>query len=301
MSSCEQFVFSVSHTNHYAFDSIKQIFLTLMKKSTVPITIYYTPVNYAENSSLTGVMNQLRKTMRQNLIFAHSEIAELSSIQRGAEFTMSSDEEARLSTALHANDFNGIKRFIHNLFARAKAQKATQKALKNILLYVFSSAQKFFPLTTTQKPVITDIVDELLYNSLNYTELEENFLYYFSTIKNESTIASYEDLSQSLMHYIDIHFAEDLTNSQLSSIFGFSPAYLSKLFRMETGLSPSDYLSKVRMDYAKLLLEQRPDMLIKNIAAAVGYQDPLYFSRVFKKATGMTTTEYRSQLTKQEP
>ena len=73
---------------------------------------------------------------------------------------------------------------------------------------------------------------------------------------------------------------------------GISPYYLSKLFKESEGTGYIEYTTKLRMDYAKEQLGAT-DRSIKEICHDAGYQDPNYFSRIFKKWTGMTPTEYR--------
>lgn len=71
-----------------------------------------------------------------------------------------------------------------------------------------------------------------------------------------------------------------------------SPKYLSRLFKDEMGIGFSEYLTQVRLEEAEKLLSS--SMLnVREIAAQVGYLDEKYFSRIFKKATGLKPTEYR--------
>jgi AraC-like DNA-binding protein len=69
-----------------------------------------------------------------------------------------------------------------------------------------------------------------------------------------------------------------------------SPEYLRKLFKKETGLSPLKYLTKIRLENAKKLLNVRSNdrnrLKIKEISEMCGFPDPLYFSRIFKKYYG---------------
>ena len=71
-----------------------------------------------------------------------------------------------------------------------------------------------------------------------------------------------------------------------------SPYYFSKLFKEETGGNFIDYVTAIRMEKAKELLSST-DKSMKEICSAVGYQDPNYFSRSFKKNVGVTPTEYK--------
>ena len=71
-----------------------------------------------------------------------------------------------------------------------------------------------------------------------------------------------------------------------------SPYYFSKLFKAETGTTFVEYLTNLRMERAQELLKDE-GLSIKEICASVGYADPNYFSRTFKKNVGVTPTVYR--------
>jgi iron complex transport system substrate-binding protein len=97
---------------------------------------------------------------------------------------------------------------------------------------------------------------------------------------------------QKAVHYIRENYNTKLQREYLAHLTGYHPHYLSKQFGKETGQSISDYILQLRMDKAKELLSITSSH-INEIAAKVGYQDALYFSRKFKQATGMHPTEYR--------
>jgi YesN/AraC family two-component response regulator len=60
-------------------------------------------------------------------------------------------------------------------------------------------------------------------------------------------------------------------------------------------MSPSEYLTYYRIDMSKKLISEQPDILLKEVAEMVGFNDQHYFSKTFKKETGMWPTEYRSK------
>jgi two-component system, response regulator YesN len=92
--------------------------------------------------------------------------------------------------------------------------------------------------------------------------------------------------------YIDEHFAEAITLEEAAEHVGLSPYYFSKLFKDRFGITFIDYITEIRIKRAKELMEN-PDVSVKEVCYTVGYKDPNYFSRVFKKYTGLTPSEYR--------
>ncbi len=92
--------------------------------------------------------------------------------------------------------------------------------------------------------------------------------------------------------YIDENYEKELTLDDVARKIAISPYYLSKLFKDETGENFIEYLTKLRMERAKKLLENNC-LSVKEICVCVGYSDPNYFSRIFKKVVGVTPTDFR--------
>lgn len=91
--------------------------------------------------------------------------------------------------------------------------------------------------------------------------------------------------------YIDENYMKELTLDDVSRVVNISSYYFSKVFKEETGENFIDYLTKLRIEAAKNLLKTT-NKSMKEIALEVGYSDPNYFSRNFKKYTGKTPTDY---------
>ncbi len=95
--------------------------------------------------------------------------------------------------------------------------------------------------------------------------------------------------------YIEENYSKDISLDDVSRTVDISPYYFSKLFKEEIGENFIEYLTNIRIEKAKKLL-QNSDVSIKNICADTGYSDPNYFSRIFKKQVGVTPTEYRERI-----
>lgn len=92
--------------------------------------------------------------------------------------------------------------------------------------------------------------------------------------------------------FVNQNYSSHITLETVSDIVFLAPAYLSNLFKQETGINFIDYVTNVRIDVAKDLL-RHSRMTIKEIALHVGYRDEKYFSKMFRKNVGIKPTEYR--------
>ncbi|PWV97853.1 two-component system response regulator YesN [Paenibacillus cellulosilyticus] len=95
-----------------------------------------------------------------------------------------------------------------------------------------------------------------------------------------------------MIEYIERHLQEDLSLQQLAARFFLSREYVSRRFRQETGVTLSEYVERHRMEHATKLLANR-SYKVADIAEIVGYTDEKYFSKVFKKHTGLSPQQYR--------
>ncbi|WP_438347475.1 AraC family transcriptional regulator [Paenibacillus sp. FA6] len=95
------------------------------------------------------------------------------------------------------------------------------------------------------------------------------------------------------IRWLNLQYSKPITIAEMAHSLGYHRTYLSKIFKQQTSLSPISYLQNIRMERAKVLLQER--LTIEQIASSVGYQDALYFSRQFKKWCGTTPSEYRLQ------
>lgn len=104
----------------------------------------------------------------------------------------------------------------------------------------------------------------------------------------------YSEFVKFCMEYIYDNYKEDIVLKDLALECNISVQYLSKMFREEVGMNFVDFLNKFRIRKAKELMIQNK-MSIKEICFEVGYNDPNYFSRIFKKNTGKTPRKYISE------
>ena len=94
------------------------------------------------------------------------------------------------------------------------------------------------------------------------------------------------------VNYIQEYYTEDISLPLLAAHSGLSPKYFGRLFREQTGFTVREYLTGIRIRNAKNLLAHT-DSPLEQIASGTGFQDKFYFTKVFKRLTGITPGKYR--------
>jgi AraC-like DNA-binding protein len=92
--------------------------------------------------------------------------------------------------------------------------------------------------------------------------------------------------------YIEQHYRETLERNALARKFSISSSYFSVLFKKYVGCSPVQYITRVRIAKAMELLKDS-SLPVSAVALEVGYNDPLYFTRVFSRQVGLTPRRFR--------
>jgi len=129
----------------------------------------------------------------------------------------------------------------------------------------------------------------------NYDELRNWFVLKVTEASRNVTSKKEEQSSGIIAKaktYIDSHYRRDISLDDVSREVEISPYYFSKLFKEETGENFIEYVTNIRMEQAKKLLTNS-ELSMKEICGEIGYADPNYFSRIFKKNIGVTPTEYK--------
>lgn len=177
-----------------------------------------------------------------------------------------------------------------------------KNAMKSTMLRQYIAMDIYFCVTEFVESELLlpkDSVEELIPTAELMADEDSTCEYLYNlmdkaiTLRNENSIGQYREAVREVINYIDEHYAEDdLSLNQLAAHVNFSPNHLSAVFRQETGQTFIKYLTDYRMDKAKELLTSTSKKS-NEIGLLVGYKDPHYFSYLFKKTQGVTTTQYR--------
>lgn len=201
--------------------------------------------------------------------------------------------------------------FIEMAFSNPKDWNETKLKVINLALDVQMEVKKFFGLQIKiGLGKCYDGIDKMYqsyqeaYRALKYPlqntsivhyEDIEHFMEYNQNEKLKSNYGEEFALFKMVKQYISDNLKENINLKDTAAKFNLSPYYFSRTFKKVFGCNFSEYLNLVRIDEAKKLLKDN-SLSVKEICYMVGYSDPNYFSKVFKKYEGVTPTEYREKI-----
>lgn len=172
-----------------------------------------------------------------------------------------------------------------SLFYR-RFELSTGEGAKNIA-YKEARLEEFHYLMSSLEDDISSEVAEIIY--VKTFSLISSFLY-----EDISLRPAKDDVISSSINYMKEHLKESLQVNDLAAERNLSVSHFSYLFRRKTGFSPIQFFINLRLQKACQQL-YFTSFSIKEICQEVGFDDPYYFSRIFKKQMGQSPTDYRKQ------
>jgi AraC-like DNA-binding protein len=135
--------------------------------------------------------------------------------------------------------------------------------------------------------------DNLIFANLCLPHFLSLFIY---NSKQHTNVSSTDklDVVDSAILYMQEHINENISLQDLSSHYNYSASRFSSLFKQKTGYAPIDYFIQMKMQKASQQLDFS-NSSVKDIALSMGFDDPYYFSKRFRKIIGLSPKQYRSQ------
>ena len=166
---------------------------------------------------------------------------------------------------------------------------------ENSVSYINATAQKY----CIPKKKLSEVYDALNKNIPSKEEIDTlliplcNMLE-LTYIKSKETETSEEHPIDSVIRYIKKNYTQPITLSDVCAKLHYSRSYVSHMFKQHTGRSFRQYLTEIRLDVAKTLL-QYSGLSITEISFSIGFEDSTYFASIFKKHYGISPSVYRKE------
>lgn len=202
-------------------------------------------------------------------------------------------EKVRIN--IRAQNWEEVLRGVRRQFEEWEKQEESIYRMRYYLKELGEAFREAGILSTEYEVFQEELLDSIQYAD-SYEELNDSVLELFREQMADSQRSKAEkkemDIFNSIRNLIDRHMEKNYSLSEISDVYGVSQPYIRKIFRKYTQSTYSKYVSDKKIAFARQLIESNPDMLIKDVAEAIGVET-FYFSNIFSKSTGMTPSEYK--------
>ncbi|MCM1122045.1 MAG: response regulator [Eubacterium sp.] len=278
----------------------------LKEETDSPVTIAFSEQAYSMDSLHDAYVQSISVLMtrpytREDVILFCNK--EKNSMSHRVDECFTQEKERRLRTVLKSGGETSLKELLmkeaglgsgkHWNFVMAKQMVTRISAIISECLTEQGASQESIKELGRLEQMADKVVESLDVDQL-FSLLSEMQNVLLGERKSE-VAGNIRDCVKEAVAYIDENYFEELTLTALADKYGVESSYFSRLFKQETGENLMLYIAGRRMEKAKELMA-REEINIAEVAFMVGYDDYTYFSKVFKKHTGMSPREYRSRL-----
>ena len=203
-------------------------------------------------------------------------------------------DEKVLRVLIHNRLKSQLKLELKKILDACEAQRCTHYMLERELWRLCALLYDFGRETSAPEERIAS----LLIEAADYVDVFQGFCRLIDEVFSQAPYGEASDDSigetmKRIDRHLLSHFMRPLSLESVARLFGMTQPYLSSMYKRIMGMTPLKRITELRMKKAKELLSIQPCIAIKEISDAVGYDDPYYFSRVFRTFVGRSPSQYR--------
>lgn len=282
---------------------VEKLYNAIREPYSCPVTLVYSQLLYNVNE-IGETARALRIKAKDNIVFCKSSLMELRATRAKSSYMhmLTYDMLNKLLIMIQNNQLHLFKKEVKNIFQVWEKDDypltLVEKEFFSILITLKGVYMSDMDLREFEK--LFDI-ENLVTISNDYNELYLNFCFllddiFFSNMNDSRTKKS---IQQQIIDEVDIFLKSNICRQvslqEISEKFGMSQVYMCRMFKEVKNVSPIDYFINLKIEKAKEYISLYPEMKFKNIASMVGYNNPYYFSKIFKCIEGLTPSEYKAK------
>ncbi|WP_314589057.1 helix-turn-helix domain-containing protein [Paenibacillus terrigena] len=291
--------------NHMRALAIMELILDKMKKQFDLVVTVGVGRGYREMKDIPKSYDESQKALHYKIVFGGHAVISIEDLQPldSQDYYRLTRMADRITDALKLTDSVKLQAYVQETFREAMDRNLSPDLIRQLSFdLIVKSVQSVSSTGIDLNESMSQL--ESMYERINrsgHLKEMERLVFLFledisSKIKAKRNQRGINDTIERILIYIGDHFHEnDLSLDRLAQEFHLSSTYISKQFKEYTESNFIDYLIGIRMNASQQHLAGT-DMKVNEIAEAVGYQNTRSFIRIFKKYTGMTPLEYRTQL-----
>ena len=261
----------------------------------LPVTVMYKKgVRFGDAGQTFPI---LREQLIKSLVLGKSQIIccdEVSESYENIEQPYSRQNIDEIVSLIRHKKTDEVREKLTDMLNLMRENKCTQEEINGLLNIILDTYMLTYPKHMERKN--TSVKREFanaLAGFVSYEALIEDIVSILMTFRSDTKNPDrYAELADSVEEYLVKNYNKNITNNILAKEFGFVPSYISRIFKRQKGSSPNEYLTHYRIELAKKLILENPEMRVKDIADMIGFKEAYYFSKTFKRETGMWPTEF---------
>lgn len=252
-------------------------------------------------TSASGITGNARKPIYEQEIILNEIYEATRRQEREGEFFYPIELEKELRGMVSRQDEQGARELLNKLLGCIYgASRRDFPAIKS------RSLELMVLLSRATIDAGADIREIFLYNTTYMKKLEEansidelnilltEVLHHFTDYSFNFSSVKHSDMVYRIMEYIKSNFSRKISLDDIAEYVYLSRSYVSGIFKAETGQTLSSYMNGVRTEKAKQMLKN-PAIPLSDISGMCGFEDQSYFTKVFKKMTGISPKKYRDR------
>lgn len=244
------------------------------------------------------------EAVNQKLFLGKNRVITIDNLQTNHEneYRFDTVKLERFSSVVKAADEEKLIALTEEVFGElAKSRKVNIKYYQNLCLQFVLLASRLLiemEIGTEALEMDESVLWEQIFKQETVEDMKGLISGYFVKVCrhiNDKRSKKSRNVIQQIKHIIHERYRENLTVNDIANEVYLTSTYVCLIFKQETGETINDYITKLRIEKAKELLKDIRNKLY-DICYAVGYSDPSYFSKLFRKYTGLSPTEYREKV-----
>jgi len=255
-------------------------------------TAVYTPL-FRSIDSLQAFIELAILLIYNRTVIGKHQIIQFTGGNQPERIPLPPSELKQLSYFITSEKLRLIKEYFASLAQGWESGKMAQRQVWHMVRQIIHQAAAVSSSINARLEDILLELNAIIRSAASYAELMDNtYSMLFDTEDMQDRRLTTSELYEKAVSYISENYAQPLSMQSVCDELGISQTYLSRIFRKYSNTTFNVYLTQCRIEAAKKLLRDKPNLLLRDVAACVGYDDSSYFSKVFRQYTGITPTQW---------
>ncbi|PUA36876.1 hypothetical protein C8Z91_22990 [Paenibacillus elgii] len=267
----------------------------------VTLCTHLTPVPFGE---LWEMSQSLRKCLGKFLVPCQSSIITSGDLPQHQDINSYLDQVTlnAIQMLVKQRKFDQLVQELARLFEGWKQNNLTQetleRALVQIVRFIFVHLEEHNQTAVEIEARIYSIVATTKHIDTLYQDILQLIGEHLPV---HQKLDSAKELYMRLEEYIRLNFTKPINVEYLANKFQFNASYISRVFKKYQGVPPLQHLISMRIQEAKRLIKEKPELDFKDISEIIGFNNQHYFSKVFRSRVGLNPSEYRDLMKSNRP